>query len=224
MTVNNFTELYLNELRDIYSAERQLVNALPRFAHAVTSDALRTSLNQQLNQTNGQIGRLEKIFTDLSESATGHACKAMSGLITEADEALRDVQPGHLLDASVIASLQKLEHYKIAGYGTLRIMAGLVLRPEHVSLLTASMAEEKAADVHLGTMAELFLKDAANAEIRNAVGNSHAPDGKPFQSLGRDPDQMARDRGVGQGLGLGEGRGQENDPNRVVVLDPEDVL
>jgi ferritin-like metal-binding protein YciE len=222
MTVTNFNELYLNELRDIYSAERQLINALPRFAHAVTSDALRTSLNRQLEQTNGQISRLEEMFQDMSAPAVGHQCKAMSGLLTEADEAIRDVVPGLLLDSTIIACLQKLEHYKIAGYGTLRVMGGLIQKPEHVSLFTASMAEEKAADSHLGSMAALFLHDAAAAEIREDVAVPHGPDGMPFDRLGRDDAQMARDRGVGQGLGLAEGRGQENDPNRVLVPDPED--
>ncbi|HLO98090.1 MAG TPA: DUF892 family protein [Fimbriimonas sp.] len=223
MTVTNFTEFYLDELRDMYSAERQLMNALPRYAIAVSSDELRTALTRHVGHTGIQIDRLDTIFADLGASPSGHTCHAMTGLIKEADEVLKDVTPGLLQDSALIACLQKVEHYEMAGYDTLRIIAGHMVKPEHVSLLTASMAEEKAADAGLASLAQLYMKDAATEEVRRLTGTSHDPMGKPHQSLGRDPEQMARDRGVGQGLGLAEGRGQENDPHRVVVLDPEDL-
>ncbi len=153
MSVKNFDELYVEELRDLYSAERQLIAALPKVAKNVTDPKLQKAVEDHLQQTKGQVERLEKIFESLGEKPGGHKCKAMAGLIEEADELIEDVEKGPLLDAALIGAAQKVEHYEIAGYGTARTFAEMVGKSEHAMLLQETLDEERTTDENLTAMA-----------------------------------------------------------------------
>lgn len=155
MSVKSFDDLYIEELRDLYSAERQLVQALPRVAEAATSPELKKAVEAHLEQTETQVSRLEQIFEALGEKPTGHKCEAMEGLIEEAKGLIEDVEAGPILDAALIGGAQKVEHYEIAGYGTARTFAELLGHAEHVELLQATLDEEGQTDKDL---TELSMK------------------------------------------------------------------
>src|ERR1700719_344836 len=118
-------ELYIDELKDLYSAENQLVKALPKMARAASSDELRRGFEEHLEQTKGHVQRLEKIFQALGESPKGKKCKGMEGLIEEGSEVMEENYEGSVMDAALIGAAQRVEHYEIAGYGTVRTMAKL---------------------------------------------------------------------------------------------------
>lgn len=153
MSVKNFDDLYIEELRDLYSAETQLVKALPKVAKSATDPKLQKAVEEHLEQTKGQVERLEQIFESLGEKPTGHTCKAMEGLIEEADEIMKEVEKGPLLDAALIGAAQKVEHYEIAGYGTARTFAEMLGQSEHIELLQETLDEEKTTDENLTTLA-----------------------------------------------------------------------
>ena len=113
-------ELYIDELKDLYSAENQLVKALPKMAKAAAAAELRQGFEKHLKQTQGQVQRLEKIFQALGESPKGKKCKGMEGLIEEGSEAMEEDYEGSVMDAALIGAAQRVEHYEIAGYGTVR--------------------------------------------------------------------------------------------------------
>src|SRR4030081_2909690 len=126
MKENGLRELYVEQLRDLYSAETQLVKALPKMVEAATSEELRTGFQQHLNQTQEHVRRLETIFDNLCEKPAGEKCKGMEGLIQEGSEVIEnEVFDGELKDAALIAAAQRVEHYEIAGYGTVRTFANL---------------------------------------------------------------------------------------------------
>ncbi len=123
MPEKGLKELYIDELKDLYNAENQLVKALPKLAKAANSDELRQGFEEHLEQTKGHVQRLEQIFEMLDESPKGKKCKGMEGLIAEGSEAMEEDYEGSLLDAALIGAAQRVEHYEIAGYGTVRSMA-----------------------------------------------------------------------------------------------------
>jgi ferritin-like metal-binding protein YciE len=127
MEKNALKELYIDELRDIYNAENQLVKALPKMAKAATSEDLRAGFEEHLEQTKGQVQRLAQIFTDLDEKPTGKKCKGMEGLVEEGTEMIAE-QEGEVLDAGLISAAQRVEHYEIAAYGCVRTYANLWVR------------------------------------------------------------------------------------------------
>jgi len=147
-------ELYVDELKDLYSAENQLVKALPKMAKAASSDELREGFEKHLEQTRGHIQRLEKIFQALGESPKGKTCKGMQGLIEEGSEATEEDYNGSVMDAALIGAAQRVEHYEIAGYGTVRSMAETLGESNHVSLLEKTLEEEKETDEKLTDLAE----------------------------------------------------------------------
>lgn len=224
MSVNTFTELYINELKDIYSAEQQVLTSMPKIIDAASCEELKRSITEHMEQTKEQVARLHSIFEDLQDKPTGHPCKAMAGLIEEAEDLIEEVASGPLLDAALIAEIQKVEHYEIASYGTARALAEMLGKQRHVDLLQQTLNEERGADLKLTQLAMASVNRPASDIEEHANPRGVGPDGKPHQSLGRSEDQMARDRGEGQGLGLAEGRGQENDPHRRLVPDPEDLI
>jgi ferritin-like metal-binding protein YciE len=148
MAVQGLRELYIDELKDLYSAENQLVKALPKMAKAATSGDLRAGFEEHLEQTKLHVQRLESIFQRLEESPKGKKCKGMEGLIEEGAEAIGEYE-GDLLDAALIGAAQRVEHYEIAGYGTVRAMAEELGESEQVSLLNETLEEEKATDEKL---------------------------------------------------------------------------
>jgi ferritin-like metal-binding protein YciE len=147
-------ELYIDELKDLYSAENQLVKALPKMAKAASSDELRRGLEEHLEQTKGHVQRLEKIFQALRESPKGKTCKGMQGLIEEGSEATEEDYEGDVMDAALIGAAQRVEHYEIAGYGTVRSMAETLGEDDQVSLLEETLEEEKETDEKLTELAE----------------------------------------------------------------------
>jgi ferritin-like metal-binding protein YciE len=154
MEMNALKDLYINELKDLYSAENQLVKALPKMAKASDSDELRTAFEEHLEQTKGHVARLEKIFEALKESPKGKKCKGMEGLIEEGGELIEEDPGPEELDAGLIAAAQRVEHYEIAGYGCVRTYANLLGESEAVSLLEQTLAEEKETDEKLTELAE----------------------------------------------------------------------
>ena len=123
MEMDSLKQLYLEELKDLYSAENQLVKALPKMAKAAASEELRAGFEEHLEQTKGHVQRLEQIFEMLDESPKGKKCKGMEGLIEEGSEIMKEDFEDALLDAALIGAAQRVEHYEIAAYGTVRAFA-----------------------------------------------------------------------------------------------------
>lgn len=146
-------DLFIEELRDIYHAEKQLSRALPRLSRAAASDTLRMAIESHTEQTNGQIERLEKVFDALDTRSRGKRCEAMEGLIEEAREIIDLGLPPDVRDAALIAAAQKVEHYEIASYGTLVAYAQALGNTEVADLLRQTLDEEKAADTKLNDIA-----------------------------------------------------------------------
>lgn len=154
MQKESLRELYIDELRDLYNAETQLVKALPKMAKAASNDELRRAFEEHLRQTSEQVSRLEQIFEQLGERANGRKCLGMEGLVKEGSEVMKEDYSEDVKDAGIIGAAQRVEHYEIAGYGTVRTFAELLGESEHVSLLEKTLNEEKQADVRLTQLAE----------------------------------------------------------------------
>ena len=154
MSLDSLQSLFLDELKDIYHAEKQLVQALPRLAKAAGTPELRDAFTSHLKQTEGHVRRLETIFKDLGQPARGKRCKGMEGLIEEGKEILQEEGEEPVIDAALIASAQKVEHYEIASYGCLRTYAQLLGHENAARLLAETLAEEEAADEKLNAIAE----------------------------------------------------------------------
>src|SRR2546423_10919768 len=147
-------ELYVAELRDLYNAETQLTKALPKMAKAASNSELRQAFEEHLRQTSEQVSRLEQIFEMLEEKPTGKKCLGMEGLVKEGAETMKEDYEGSIMDAALIGAAQRVEHYEIAGYGTVREFAELLGEDEHVSLLEQTLEEEKQTDEKLTQLAE----------------------------------------------------------------------
>jgi ferritin-like metal-binding protein YciE len=146
-------ELYIDELKDIYNAENQLVKALPKMAKAATSEELRTGFEEHLEQTRGHVQRLEQIFKELGEKPSGKKCKGMEGLVAEGQEMMGEDFEDDVMDAALISAAQRVEHYEIAAYGTVRTYAELLGEDTAVQLLEQTLEEEKETDQKLTDMA-----------------------------------------------------------------------
>lgn len=165
MELDTLQALYLERLRDLYSAEQQITKALPKLRKKVTHEELAAAFDEHLAITREQVTRLEQIFKDLDEKPTGKHCKGMEGLIAEADELLQEDAEPDVLDAGLIASAQHVEHYEIAGYGTARTYAEMLGLEEHAQLLQQTLNEEEEADRLLTEIAQASVNlDAMNAE------------------------------------------------------------
>jgi ferritin-like metal-binding protein YciE len=147
-------ELFIDGLKDIYSAETQLVKALPKMAKASSSASLRSGFEKHLKQTEGHVARLETIFGGYDEKPTGKKCKGMQGLIEEGDEAAKEDYEDDAKDAALIGAAQRVEHYEIAAYGTARAMAEKLGDGRAVKLLSETLQEEKDTDEKLTELAE----------------------------------------------------------------------
>jgi ferritin-like metal-binding protein YciE len=160
MKANSLKKLYVDELTDLYSAENQLVKALPKMAEAATSRDLRAGFEQHLEQTREHVARLEQIFKDLGESPKGKKCKGMEGLIEEGQKMIKEHPDPGELDAGLIAAAQRVEHYEIAGYGCVRTYATLLKERDAVSILQETLDEEKETDSKLTKLAEKINVEA----------------------------------------------------------------
>ncbi|MFL6293486.1 MAG: ferritin-like domain-containing protein [Thermoanaerobaculia bacterium] len=161
MKLESLKDLYLEQLKDLYSAETQLVEALPKMAEGATSPDLRRGFTEHLRQTEEHVRRLERIFSDLGENPKGHTCEGMKGLIKEGDEMMKMRGEASVLDAGLIACAQRVEHYEIAGYGTVRTYAELLGKNDHVSLLERTLQEEEETDERLTELAESHVNEEA---------------------------------------------------------------
>jgi ferritin-like metal-binding protein YciE len=164
MKLDTLEQLYISELRDLYSAENQLLKSLPKMAEGASSNELKDAFEKHLKQTRGHVERLEKIFQELDENPKGKTCHAMKGLIEEGSEILEEDGEDSVLDAGIIVAAQKVEHYEIATYGTLRSLAGVLGHDEAIELLQATLSEEKNADQTLTQVAESSVNRAAKNE------------------------------------------------------------
>ena len=155
MKANSLRELFVEELRDLYDAENQLIKALPKMAEGSSSPELREAFEEHLEQTRNHATRLEKIFAGLGEKPKAEKCKGMEGLVREGSDLLKedDFDP-EVKDAAIIGAAQRVEHYEIAGYGTVRAFAELLGEDEAVSLLEETLEEEKETDQKLTELAE----------------------------------------------------------------------
>jgi ferritin-like metal-binding protein YciE len=147
-------ELYIDELRDLYSAENQLVKALPKMAKAASSDELRQGFEDHLEQTKEHVARLEQIFEALDESPKGKKCMGMEGLLKEGTEVMGEDFEEAVMDSAIIGAAQRVEHYEIAAYGTAHEFANLLGETEAASLLEETLNEEKETDEKLTELAK----------------------------------------------------------------------
>jgi len=161
MKIDSLDILLEEELKDIYSAEKQLLKALPKMAKKASSDELRTAFEEHLTVTEGQVTRLEEVFEVLGKTAKAKTCKAMEGLIEEATELMEEDADDAVMDAGLIAAAQKVEHYEIASYGTVRTWANLCGKEDAAELLQETLDEEAEADQKLTELAESLVNPAA---------------------------------------------------------------
>jgi ferritin-like metal-binding protein YciE len=168
-TVDSLTTLLIEQVKDLYDAEKRLTKAIPKLAKASTNEELQAALEAHLGETEEQVARLEQIFELLEERPKAKPCEGMKGLIEEGNEhAKEDYDDDDLRDAMIIGSAQRVEHYEIAGYGTAIAHARLLGLDDVVELLEETLAEEKAADQKLTDIAESLVNLEAAAEDDNA--------------------------------------------------------
>jgi ferritin-like metal-binding protein YciE len=179
MEIQTLRELYVDTLKDMYSAEKQIVRSLPKMIKAASSEDLSTALREHLEVTEQQVARLEQIFQGLGSSGRGKKCKGMQGLLEEGGELIEEGDPSPVLDAGMIIAAQKVEHYEIAAYGSLRTFAEMLGETDAVDLLDQSLVEEKEADETLTEIAERTVNPEATAQ--------HEPEraARPAKTAGR---------------------------------------
>jgi ferritin-like metal-binding protein YciE len=159
----NLREALVDEIRDIYNAEKQIVKALPKMVKGATSDELREAFESHLDETENQVTRLERVFELLDEKPRGKHCAGMAGILEEGSDTLQEDAEDSVMDAMLIAGAQRVEHYEITAYGTAIAWAEALGLTEIAQVLGESLAEEKAADEKLSALAESGINDAATA-------------------------------------------------------------
>jgi len=172
MKLDTLKTLYTNELRDLYNAEGQLLKALPKMAKAASSEELKDAFEKHLEQTKSHVERLEEVFEDIGEKPKGKTCRAMKGLIEEGSEILQEDGEESVIDAGIIVAAQKVEHYEIAGYGTVRTFAQLLGKERSAELLQTTLEEESEANELLNKLAEDIVNPEALMEPELAGASS----------------------------------------------------
>ncbi|WP_419698763.1 ferritin-like domain-containing protein [Mucilaginibacter sp. NFX135] len=159
-------ELFIDEIKDIYWAEKHLASALPKLIKGATSEDLKQTITNHLEETKNHVTRLESVFASINEKPVAKKCLAMEGLLNEATELLSDTDKGtEVRDVAIISAAQKVEHYEIASYGTLRTLAKILGYSEAEGLFDETLAEEKNADTLLTQVAENYVNEAAATEV-----------------------------------------------------------
>ena len=173
MRLDTLEKLYVNELRDLYSAENQLLKALPKMAKGASSSELKKAFENHLEQTKGHVQRLERLFDQLDESPKGKTCRAMKGLVEEGSEILKEEGEDSVLDAGLIVAAQKVEHYEIASYGSVCTFAKLLGKDEAAELLQSTLNEESETNEILNQLAESIVNPEAvgETELADAASN-----------------------------------------------------
>jgi ferritin-like metal-binding protein YciE len=165
MAMDSLKDLYVDELKDLYNAENQLVKALPKMARKASAPELKRAFQSHLEQTKVHVDRLEKIFKGLGEKPNGKTCKAMKGLVEEGKEIIEEDGDDSVLDAALIGAAQRVEHYEIAGYGVVRTFATLLGDDNAASILQRTLNEEGETDKKLTGLAESIINvEASEAE------------------------------------------------------------
>jgi ferritin-like metal-binding protein YciE len=172
MNLETLKDLYVEELRDLYNAENQLIKALPKMAKGASSDELKEAFEKHLEQTKGHVQRLEQVFEELGEKTKGKTCQAMKGLIEEGSEVLKADGEDSVLDAAIIVAAQKVEHYEIASYGSVRTFAQLLGQDKSAELLQQTLDEESEANELLNKLAEDIVNPEALMEPELASASS----------------------------------------------------
>ncbi len=188
MRLESLHSLYLERLRDMRDAEDQILKALPKVIERVQHAELRAALEQHLEETRKQAGRLERIFDELDESPRGQRCKGMAGVLEEAEDLTKGKGDPNVIDAGIIDAAQHVEHYEIAGYGTLCTFAGMLGYDRHQTLLEQSLNEEKSADDTLTNLAERSIN----------LDALHSADDREVRRPVEHPDRPVRDRPSGE--------------------------
>ena len=163
MPNENLKKLYVDELKDLFSAESQLLKALPKMAKAASSDELRTGFEKHLEQTRGHVQRLEEIFESLNENPKGKKCVGMQGLVEEGSEVMEEGFEDAVLDAGLIGAARRVEHYEMAAYSAVSEFAKVLGQAKHASLLEKTLAEETQTDEKLAELAKA-INSQANEE------------------------------------------------------------
>ena len=172
MKVDTLRKMFEDELKDLYSAENQLLKALPKMAKAATSKELKAAFEGHLGETRGHVERLEEVCTTLGISPKGKKCKAMEGLVTEGSEWMEEDAEPDVMDAGLIAAAQRVEHYEMAGYGCVRTYAQLLGESKVAKLLQKTLDEEGSCDKKLTQIAEQINVEAIGADEE---GEAEAP-------------------------------------------------
>ena len=208
--IDSLESLLQDELKDIYDAEKQITKALPKMIKKAGADELRSAFEEHLQQTEQQIERLEQVFEQLELPARGKKCVGMQNLIKEGQDMIADAEDEDTRDALMIAAAQKIEHYEIAAYGTLRVWANLLGHGEAASLFEETLEEEKETDQRLTSIAESFVNQAAADEgdqdeeeeeqPRSRGGARRSPQSRA-RAGAAGSRQQAADRGASRGRG-----------------------
>jgi ferritin-like metal-binding protein YciE len=170
MSTESLKKLYVDELKDLFSAENQLVKALPKMAKAASSDELRAGFEKHLEQTKGHVQRLEEIFQSLDESPQGKKCVGMEGLVKEGSEVMAEDFDDAVLDAGLIGAARRVEHYEMAAYGAVCEFAHVLGQSRHASLLEKTLAEEKQTDDKLAELAKEINAQANEEGVEEEQG------------------------------------------------------
>jgi len=199
-TVDSLKSLLVEQVKDLYDAEKRLTKAIPKLAKASTNEELRTALEEHLGETEQHVSRLEQVFELLEQRPKAKPCEGMKGLIEEGDEhAKEDYDDDDLRDAMIIGSAQRVEHYEIAGYGTAIAHARLLELEDVVDLMEATLAEEKAADEKLTEIAESVV----NLQAAEQEGEEDTDDTGETPARGRRAASGGRSTAADRGRGTG---------------------
>jgi ferritin-like metal-binding protein YciE len=161
--IDTFDKLFVSELKDLYSAEKQITKALPKMAKKATAPELKKAFESHLKETEGHVTRLERACEILGEKPTGKTCNGMKGLLEEGSEMMEEAEQGAILDAGMISAAQRVEHYEMAGYGTVIAYARMLGKEQIAKLLEQTLEEEKACDEKLTTISKVSNREAKNA-------------------------------------------------------------
>ena len=212
MELNSLRDLYIDELKDLWSAEKQLVKALPKMAKAANDPELSKAFLTHLRQTEQQVKRLEQIFEELGESPRGKKCVGMEGLIEEGQELIKEKPEPEVLDAGLISKAQHVEHYEMAGYGTVRTYAQLLGADRQAQLLQQTLDEEGEADKLLTQLAENSINlEAATADADEDEETTRSSRGASKRSEREVSRGTAVEGGRGSSRGRSGGRARDTE-------------
>jgi len=217
MAIDSIQGLLFEELKDLYDAEKQLVRALPKFEKAASDEELGNAFRDHLNQTKGQVERLEQIFGLFGQKPKSKPCKGMQGLVEEGMEILNEEAAEPLADSAIIGAAQKVEHYEIAGYGTARTLAQSLGNKEAAQLLQETLDEEAQTDKRLTQIAKRLIK-GSNGKAANAENGAER--GAPQQSRGKKSAVAGRNGETKRNSGRTKGR---SDHSSKVTTDHEEI-